>query len=134
MGICIPKDKVLSSLPLFTGSSRREIARLCRLCTEVTFRPGDDLMVQGALGREVFVIVEGVAGVVRDGQQIAVLGAGSAVGEMALLGGVTRSATVTARTPITALVFSAGEFSTALRDSATMDRAVRASVAERAAA
>ena len=68
-------------------------------------RPVSPLTRQGELGREFVVIVEGNAVVTRDGTEIASLGPGSFFGEMSLLDGKPRTATVptTERTRIQVL-------------------------------
>jgi len=69
--------------------------------------PTKDL--QGSLGREFFVIVEGSAEVARGGTRIATRGAGEFVGEIALLTTTKRTATVTATTPLRCFVMTQGE-------------------------
>jgi CRP-like cAMP-binding protein len=77
----------------------------------VAFDAGEELMHQGRLGREAFVIVSGTATVTRDDQLLADVGPGDVVGEATLLAGDHyRNATVTATSPLSALVLSWQEF------------------------
>lgn len=66
----------------------------------VQFARGDRLMREGELGQSLFIVAEGSVGVAiheRGGdRQVAKLGPGDIVGEMSLLTGARRSATVTA--------------------------------------
>ena len=63
------------------------------------------------MGVEFFVIVEGVATATRNGMQLAVLRPGNFFGELALLDGGPRTATVVADTDMHLLVFSRRDFS-----------------------
>lgn len=77
----------------------------CNLCE---FRQGAVLMEQGAAASSMFIILEGAARitlVLAEGlpQELAVLASGDVVGEMSLMTGAPRSATVTAMTRIRAL-------------------------------
>jgi CRP-like cAMP-binding protein len=100
----------LQRIPFFANCSSRQLALIDRLGTPIDVRPGRTLTREGALGRECFVTLDGVAVVARAGQPIGTIGAGSIAGEMALLDHTTRNATVTALTPMELLVLSAREF------------------------
>ena len=63
-----------------------------------TLEPGDTLVEQGAPGDELYLVLDGVLAVEVDGQEVAEIGPGAIVGELALLEGGTRTATLTART------------------------------------
>jgi hypothetical protein len=60
---------------------------------------GDTLVEQGAPGNELYLVLDGVLGVVIDGEEVAEIGPGAIVGEKALLEGGTRTATLMAQTP-----------------------------------
>lgn len=59
---------------------------------------GDTLVSQGDEGRELFLILDGVLSVERDGEPLAEVGPGAILGEMALLGDGRRTATLVAKT------------------------------------
>ena len=59
----------------------------------------ETLVEQGATGDEIFVLFDGVLGVEIDGEAVTEVGPGSILGEMALLEGGIRRATLRARTP-----------------------------------
>jgi CRP-like cAMP-binding protein len=73
-------------------------------------------MKQGQVGREVLVVAAGVADVSIDGKTVARVGVGEPLGEMALLEGAPRSATVTALTPMHILVLDPGQFAELLQN------------------
>ena len=81
---------------------------LARLCRPVEFLRGANLMVQGESASSMFIILEGAArvsvlGQNNDPREVAVLATGDVVGEMSLMTGAPRNATVTALTRLRAL-------------------------------
>ena len=69
-----------------------------------SFAPGDALVKQGDEGRELFLILDGLVDVEVDGEKVAEIGPGALLGEMALLEGGKRMATLLATTPVRAVV------------------------------
>lgn len=106
----------LAEISLFSALSRKELERVARAADELTLTAGHKLVVEGDVGREMFVIVDGQATVTRNDNVIAVIGPGSAVGELALLDHGPRTASVTCDTECTVLVVGAREFSALLDD------------------
>ncbi len=98
----------LRHTPLFAGVPPRELRALAAECTSVGFAEGETLIVQGDPSEAMFIVVDGVVDVSRTDAAgaTAKLGAnyrGEFVGEMGLLDAAQRSATVTARTAVTAM-------------------------------
>ncbi len=89
------KLELLRGIPLFAGLSGSAIERLGQLTEEVDLSAGRVLMRQGEPGREMFVMVRGRASVERDGTRLAELSDGDIIGEIALVDGGLRTATVT---------------------------------------
>jgi CRP-like cAMP-binding protein len=107
------KDSYLDSLakvPLFASMSRRDLQKVAKASDEIDVPEGKVLVEQGSRGREAFVIVEGTATVKRNGRKVATFGPGDHFGELALLDGGSRTATVVADTPMTVLVIGQREF------------------------
>jgi CRP-like cAMP-binding protein len=100
----------LRNLAVFAGLSDAELRRVDALTCEIAVLPGTVLMKQGQVGREVFIVAAGVADVSVDRRTVARVGPGEPLGEMALLEGAPRSATVTALTPMRVLVLDPGQF------------------------
>ncbi len=100
----------ISALELFAGCRRAELARIDQLGTIVTVRPGRTLCDEGAPGYEFFVLLEGDVVVRTAAGAVALLHAGGWFGEMALLDGEPRRATVTATTQVMVIVFDKREF------------------------
>ncbi|MFN2483450.1 MAG: cyclic nucleotide-binding domain-containing protein [Candidatus Limnocylindria bacterium] len=104
MAVKDEKLELLRRVPLFAGLGRREIERLGMLTDEIHLPEGRVLMRQGEPGDDLFVLVEGSVRVERDGQVIAERGGGEILGEIALVDGGPRSATVTLASPSRLLI------------------------------
>jgi CRP/FNR family cyclic AMP-dependent transcriptional regulator len=102
-------DKVdaLKKVPLFSELNRRHLDHIAREADEVREKDGAVLTRQGGLGREFLLILEGGARVERDGTVIARLGPGDVFGEMSLIDGMPRSASVIAEGQTVLLVIEA---------------------------
>ena len=100
----------LGRVAFFEGFDAHELARVASLSTEVEAKVGALLVDQGDTGTECFVIVDGEASVYSAGEHIASLGAGSMLGEMALVDHRPRNATVVADTDMKLLRFDAKRF------------------------
>jgi len=103
-------QQVLLKVPMFQACTKRELAMVSRLAEDCRFKPGEILVKEGDRGQEFFVVVEGKAEVSRGGKKVAVLGPGDFFGELALLDPAPRDATVTALTPMEAVVLGRREF------------------------
>jgi len=108
-GAASPID-LLAQIPLFRGCSKDELKRIDRAATQVDYAAGSVLCKEGAVGRELILITDGEAVVERGGTEIAKVGPADFIGEMSLLDGGPRSATVTATTDLHALVLPPREF------------------------
>lgn len=126
-----PKLAELRTLPLFSASTNRQLERIGRLADEVRFPAGHTLMTQGTHGRECFVVLEGEAEVAVHGRTVAHAGAGDIIGEMALLDDAPRSATVTARTPLRALVLTRRTLTAMIDVSPAVARRIMGTLARR---
>lgn len=94
---------VLGTVPLFSGLSKRHLRKLADRADEVEFARGERIVDIGMLGGAFYVIVEGEAKVTKASRTLTKLGPGDFFGELALLDGGARQATVTAATPIIAI-------------------------------
>ncbi len=129
-------SKKLRDLPLFAHASRTELVAIRRQLTELRVSAGRVLVHEGALGNEFMILLEGEAVVTQGGRQIATLGRGDLVGEMALFHGHgrgRRNATVTAVTDTVVFVGSPSEFRQMLDSAPTVAERVRQTVEARTA-
>jgi CRP/FNR family transcriptional regulator, cyclic AMP receptor protein len=104
------KVDLIRNLPLFELCSKRDLRRIAALAVERSVDAGTELISEGEPGTEFYVVVDGEIDVRRKGRRVGRLGAGSYVGEIALLSRSPRSATVLAATPLRVLVISGHEF------------------------
>jgi CRP-like cAMP-binding protein len=88
---------VLKKVPLFSGLDDRELGQIAATMRERRFSPGDTVTQEGAGGAGFFVVEEGEADVSVDGEQRGTIAAGDYFGEIALLTGSDRTATITAK-------------------------------------
>jgi CRP/FNR family transcriptional regulator, cyclic AMP receptor protein len=86
----------LREVPLFRDLSNRDLKRLAASMSEKSFAPGEVVVSEGKGGVGFFVILDGHAKVSRGGEDRASLGAGDYFGEMALIDGDDRAASVVA--------------------------------------
>lgn len=100
----------LADVPLFSSCSNRELQKIARAADEISVDEGREIVTQGATGHEAFIIIDGTARVVRNDQEIATMGPGDYFGELALLDGGPRTASVVATSPMTLLVLGQREF------------------------
>lgn len=108
----MPTDKKIQHLAdtwLFSTCSQRELARIARVCDEVEVKAGKELIREGELGREMFVIRQGQATIKRKGRKIATVGPSSYFGELSLLSRLPRNSTIVAETDMSLMVLGGRE-------------------------
>jgi CRP-like cAMP-binding protein len=88
----------LRSVPLFEDLDHHDLELVGRAITELDLPVGRKLIVEGSRGHDMFVVVTGTLEVSRGGEHVADIGPGEFVGEMALLTGDERNATVAVAT------------------------------------
>jgi CRP-like cAMP-binding protein len=122
---------LLKRVPLFAGCSQRELGAIAAIADEVDLRGPRQLMCEGTTGRQFVILVEGEADVTRGGRLVAGLGPGDFVGEIALVTGGPRTATVQTRGPARILVMGTSGFRTLMRDVPSIQSKVLAALALR---
>lgn len=100
----------LRQLPLFADLPHKQLERVATWADEIDLPAGKQLIEQGAFAHEFFLITEGTAEVLHDGQHLGELGPGDFFGEIALLEGDRRTASVVTTTPVRVVVMFAREF------------------------
>jgi CRP/FNR family cyclic AMP-dependent transcriptional regulator len=100
----------LQAVGVFSGLTRRELEKIAGWADEISVREGEELVTQGRFAHEFFVIEDGSAEVLKDGERIAELGPGDFFGEIALLESERRTATVRATTPMDVIVMFGRDF------------------------
>jgi CRP-like cAMP-binding protein len=100
----------LANVKMFSSLNKKELRLVERAADVVTVKPGTEIVTQGQLGHEFYLILDGEASVTKDGHKVATLGPGKYFGEMALLDRGPRTATVVADTEVELAVISQREF------------------------
>lgn len=111
-----PTLAMLGQVELFGGLTKKELRQVSTLARETRFSSNETIVAQGTAGGRFFLILEGVADVTFDGRKLATLGPGDHIGEMSLIDGQPRSATVTATQPVRALSVASFNFRALLRE------------------
>jgi CRP/FNR family transcriptional regulator, cyclic AMP receptor protein len=102
-----PRD--VQSIPLFAGLSRDDQQVVAQYADEVDVDAGTVLAQEGKLAYEFFAIKDGTADVSLDGRRAATLGPGDFFGEIGLLAGDRRVASVVATTPMHLVVLTGSQ-------------------------
>jgi CRP/FNR family transcriptional regulator, cyclic AMP receptor protein len=127
------KVELIKKVPLFAGCSKGELEQIAQIADEIDLRAGKEMTREGSRGREFFVLLEGDADVTKGGNSINKLGAGDFFGEIALVSDSPRTATVTATSPVRALVITDRSFRRLLDEQPEIQRKVLIALAERLA-
>jgi CRP-like cAMP-binding protein len=88
--------ELLKQVPLFQNVPDKQLQSIAAEMTERRFGDGQELTAEGRSGVGFFVLESGTATVTVDGQERRTLGAGDYFGEIALIDGGVRTATITA--------------------------------------
>jgi CRP/FNR family cyclic AMP-dependent transcriptional regulator len=123
--------EILSGVPLFAGLSRRDLKRLAEHADVVSFRRGEAIVQAGRPGGTFYVVLEGEAKVVRGGRTVGSMTPGDFFGEISLLDGGPRTATVVADTPVTAIRIFKRSFDRVISEEPAVAAKILAVVAKR---
>jgi len=137
MNSCSDKMMCLSKTELFKSLSPEELQKLESRLKERVYPPNTAIVREGAPGDAMFIIKDGKVDVKKREQStgidmtIASLGGGACFGEMALLTGNPRSATVMATMATSVFVLEKKDFEALLRENPTISMSLNKIVAER---
>lgn len=108
--------KLLRNIPLFQNIEASKLKLLAFTSERLRFAAGDQLFKQGDMGDAAYIVISGEADVVVESRErraesiVATLGTNAIIGEIAILCDVPRTATVRAKTELTALKISKDVF------------------------
>ena len=107
-----PRDPAaaLQRVQLFAEMDRKQAGQIARLLKERHYAKGETVIMEGSGGASFFVIESGEVVVTVKGAERATLGPGDCFGELALIDGGPRSATVTAHTDLVCYGLTFWEF------------------------
>ena len=121
----------LAQVPLFANCSKRDLTRLLAKVRTENVEAGHTLFVEGAPSSNLYVILAGTAIVRKKGRKVAKVGPGDVVGELSVILGGTRNATVEAETPLEWLVLDQKSLRAAIDEVPGLGWALLQSVAQR---
>jgi|SRR3954470_6310336 CRP/FNR family cyclic AMP-dependent transcriptional regulator len=123
--------EALKSVPLFAGVSDRHLRKLVGTAEEMHVPAGSPVIFRADTGREFFVILDGTAVVGPPTGRRSVLGSGAFFGEMSVIDGQPRSASVRAETDLTLMVLGRRAFLRVLKEEPSVALAVITELAAR---
>jgi len=127
-----PRD--VQSIPLFAGLSKDDQKVVAQYADEVDVDPGTVLVQEGRLAYEFFAIKAGTADVKLGGEHAAALGPGDFFGEIGLLAGDRRVASVVASTPMSLVVLTGAQLRAIDSRMPGVAERIRSAMAQRIAA
>jgi len=126
-------DKIarLEEVTLLEECSRKQLKAVAKITEVVEVPAGTVLARKGDAGNEFYLIMDGSAHVELSTRRRTSLKPGDYFGEMSLLDGQPRSATVIADTPMRLLVIKRRDFSTLLREAPELTQNILATLSRR---
>jgi CRP/FNR family transcriptional regulator, cyclic AMP receptor protein len=109
-------EDVLALVPMFHALSRRQLRALAARCETADYMAGHSIVRKGEPGDAFYVLLSGQAKVTNGSRFLARLLAGDHFGEIAVIDGGERTATVTTETPVTVAVLTRKAFREVLHD------------------
>lgn len=125
------KVDALRNVRLLAACTNRELAEVAALSVPASLPAGTVLTREGQTGGLAYVIESGTAEVLRGNRRVATLGPGDVVGEMSLIDGGPRTATVRASTDLEVLEITSRDLQRLLRDAPRLRRSLLRSMAAR---
>jgi CRP/FNR family cyclic AMP-dependent transcriptional regulator len=122
---------LLRAVPLLAELPPRDLAEVARRADAMSAEAGRVVVGEDREAYEFFIILEGEADVIRDGERIGSLAAGDFFGEIGLVETERRTATVTARTPMQLAVIAHPAFLALTRTIPELARGIQRVVPER---
>ncbi|HEX6576861.1 MAG TPA: cyclic nucleotide-binding domain-containing protein [Jiangellaceae bacterium] len=129
----IERVLLLRKVPMLEGLPPEDLERIAAVTEEHAYSDGDVVAAQGETGTETHIIVSGTVAVVANGREVARRGDGDVVGEMAVITGLPRSATLLAAGDVRLLTIGQRQFAGILRERPETAAAVMQVLARRLA-
>jgi CRP/FNR family cyclic AMP-dependent transcriptional regulator len=117
-------QQALKAVPLFRGFSDKDLRRVAEISKRVQHEAGHAVVEEDRSAVGFHLIIEGEAEASTGGEVVNTMGVGDYFGEMSLIDGQPRSATVTAKGPLTTLAIPVWNFNRLLDEHPEMMRAL----------
>lgn len=109
--------QVLKKIPIFNGLAPSQVRKILGLCVHKSYQPGDKICESGTPPEEMFVLLAGEVGIITpEGLKVATILPVTMVGEMGVITGQPRVATVEATKPSALFIIQKVQFDAVLRD------------------
>ena len=103
-------EPILAGVPLFEGLSKRQLKKVAQVAEMVDYMAGHSIVKEGDIGDSFFVVLVGQAKVTVKGRTVNRSLPGDHFGEISLLDGGPRTASVVSETPMTMLMITRAHF------------------------
>ena len=110
-------EQELSKVWIFSKLERQDMERVAKVVVPRSYAKGDEIVKEGEQAVAFYVIIKGKVDVTKGGEALNTLGPGDCFGEMALLDGYPRVASVKAVEDTECLVMTRWDFTAELRTS-----------------
>jgi CRP-like cAMP-binding protein len=124
------RGAALDAIPLFAALAAEERERFAQVCSELEVDAGDTLVQEGDFGYAMFAITSGRAAVLVNDVEVRSLGPGDVFGEIAVLAGGRRTATVVAQTAMRLITVMNRDVWRLERDAPEIASSLRATIAD----
>jgi CRP/FNR family transcriptional regulator, cyclic AMP receptor protein len=111
---------ILEGVTLFSNLSKRQLKAVAKVSSDVHYEPGEVILKELETGQNLVIITSGTAKVIRGGKTLATVRSGDVIGEMAIIDGEPRSATVTANSVVEGIAIYRTAFRRLLDEHPTM--------------
>jgi CRP-like cAMP-binding protein len=122
--------EVLSRVPLFADLDPEELSLVADALRERTFAPGEEVTVEGEPGDSFYVVTSGEAAIIVQGRQVGTVMPGDYFGEIALITGSPRAATIRPTTDLSCFCLTAFDFRTVVESNPTIALKLMSSTVE----
>ena len=122
-------DNALAAVPLFEGLSKRQLKKLATTAEIVDYMAGHSIVKEGEDGESFFVVLSGQAKVTVKGRTVNHILPGDHFGEISLLDGGPRTASVLSETPVSMLMLTRSQFQRTVQDDPALAVALMESLA-----
>lgn len=123
--------KILNEFQIFRSLTPQSISQVADMMELKKFSPGTEIIRQGEIGNEFFVIGKGVVDIEVDGKKVNTLEEGAFFGEVSLIKEQPRNATVRAKSEVACFVLSKDEFQSVIDSSTTFEEELRKAIFSR---
>jgi CRP-like cAMP-binding protein len=110
------REAALARAPMFANLSKKQLRSLAEVTAVTAYDRGAEVIREGSAGSTLYVLLDGQAKAVRGGRTVARFSPGDFFGEISVLDGGSRTATVVAEQPLRCLTLARADFLGVVKD------------------